>query len=254
MRSLLRVIQLSKQNIAPFAGTLGQVLSCFIQEAVKDLQVSPNYTYILFEASALCLTYTKHDPAAFASIEDQLTPSLNSVIQLGLSDFVGYAFQLYATFIAFSSQMKPDYETLCDSVLDIASLETNWGKGMKYLIPALGIFLNTYLCKYPEQAIQKLANIQHVICHLLKPDVRMEQVALKLCSTVFERLGPAPLQDNGQFLHQVLIAIFTCLHFYRNNTRSKVIPASIMKSIHVFFATFMVCHGSQALVEACNGV
>ena len=36
MRSLLRVIQLSKQTIVPFAGTLGQVLSHFIVEVSKD--------------------------------------------------------------------------------------------------------------------------------------------------------------------------------------------------------------------------
>ena len=27
-----------------------------------------------------------------------------------------------------------------------------------------------------------------------------------------------------------------------------------MKSIHMFFATFMVCHGSQALVDSTNAV
>ena len=36
IRSLLRVIQLSKQSIVPFAGTLGQVLAQFISEAIKD--------------------------------------------------------------------------------------------------------------------------------------------------------------------------------------------------------------------------
>ena len=45
--------------------------------------------------------------------------------------------------------MKPDYSTLCESVLDTSSIETNWGKGMKFLIPALGTFLTTYICKYP---------------------------------------------------------------------------------------------------------
>lgn len=55
-------------------------------------------------------------------------------------------------------------------------------------------------------------------------------------------------------MNSVLVSIFTSLHFYRNNTRAKVIPASIMKSIHVFFATIMVCHGSEALVNACNSV
>lgn len=54
----------------PFAGTLGQVLSHFMQEVVKDSTVSPNYSYILFEIAALSLTYTKHAPEAFATIEE----------------------------------------------------------------------------------------------------------------------------------------------------------------------------------------
>lgn len=90
--------------------------------------------------------------------------------------------------------------------------------------------------------------------HLLGKEIRCETVALKICSAVFERLGDAPLSDNGGFLNAVLIGIFTCLHFYRNNTRAKIIPASIMKSIHIFFATFMVCHGSQALLDSTNAV
>ena len=44
------------------------------------------------------------------------------------------------------------------------------------------------------------------------------------------------------------------MHFYRNNTKAKVIPASIMKAIHIFFATIMVCHGSEALVNSCNTI
>ena len=82
----------------------------------------------------------------------------------------------------------------------------------------------------------------------------METEALKLCSCVFERLGDAPPSDNGEFLRSVLIAIFTSLHFYRNNTRAKVIPAKIMKAVHIFFANFMVVHGSLALVNACNQI
>lgn len=52
----------------------------------------------------------------------------------------------------------------------------------------------------------------------------------------------------------MLVSIFTSLHFYRNNTRAKVIPVSIMKAIHVFFANLMVTHGSQLLVDACNSI
>jgi len=116
--------------------------------------VSPNYTYILFETAALSLTFTKQAPEAFEQIESQLTPILNGIIQAGQSEYVGYAFQLYATFIASSQQMKPDYINLCNSVLSQETIDTNWGKEMKYLIPALGAFLTTYICKYPEQAAQ----------------------------------------------------------------------------------------------------
>lgn len=69
MRSLLRVVQMSKQGIVPFAATLGQVLSQFIQTVIKDNTVSPNYSYILFETAALSLTYTKHAPESLALIE-----------------------------------------------------------------------------------------------------------------------------------------------------------------------------------------
>ena len=62
------------------------------------------------------------------------------------------------------------------------------------------------------------------------------------------------MQDNGAFANQVLVAIFTSLHFYRNNTKSKVIPASIMLAIHTFFANFMICFGSDALINACDQI
>lgn len=71
MRCLLRVIQLTKHNLVPFAPTLGSVLASFITEVCKDEKnASPNFIYILFEASALTLTYVKDDRTAFSAVED----------------------------------------------------------------------------------------------------------------------------------------------------------------------------------------
>ena len=85
----------------PFAETLGQVLGSFITEVAKDEQsTSPNYAYILFEAAALTLTFVKSNQAAFTAVEDQLTPALNTIIEKNNTDYMGYAFQLYATFVA----------------------------------------------------------------------------------------------------------------------------------------------------------
>jgi hypothetical protein len=85
----------------------------------------------------------------------------------------------------------------------------------------------------------------------MDPKIRMEQVALSLSSTLFERLT-GPFDET--FLNTVLVAIFTSLHFYRNNTKSKTIPASIMKTVHLFLSNFMINHGSQPLITACNKI
>lgn len=56
MRSLYRTVQLAQEHIVPFAETLGQVISAFIDAAARDeAQSSPNYIYILFETAALTL-------------------------------------------------------------------------------------------------------------------------------------------------------------------------------------------------------
>ena len=80
--------------------------------------------------------------------------------------------------------------------------------------------------------------------------MRMETTALFIGSGLFEKLG---LFD-ANFLHKFLFNIFSCLHFYRNNTKTKTIPVPIIKSVHTFFSTFMVNHGTNAIIEACNKI
>lgn len=128
----------------------------------------------------------------------------------------------------------------------------NWSKEMKYLIPALATFLTTVIAKHPNYASGHMGQIQAIVAHLLTSAIRMEQAALQIASCVFEKIGHS--FDQGQFLNAVIFGIMTCLHFYRNNTKSKVIPAAIMKVIHVFFGNLMVTSNSQTLVEACDKV
>lgn len=66
MRCLLRVIQLTRHNLVPFAPTLGSVFASFIQEVCKDEKnASPNFIYILFEVTAQTLKYVKDNSGAF---------------------------------------------------------------------------------------------------------------------------------------------------------------------------------------------
>src|SRR5947208_2980515 len=76
-------------------------------------------------------------------------------------------------------------------------------------------------------------------------DIRMEPVALSIGTALFEKLGIF----DADFLKSFLWSVFHCLHFYRNNTKTKTIPVPITKGALTFFANFIINHGSQALIQ-----
>lgn len=50
----------------------------------------------------------------------------------------------------------------------------NWGKDMKYLIPALTQFLISMIFKYPDVIKNYMNNILEIVRHLIQSDIRME--------------------------------------------------------------------------------
>jgi len=210
------------------------VLGSFIQFAAKDeAQSSPNYLYILFETAALTLKYVKDDYNVFSKVEESLSVGLNFVIESNITDMIAYAFQIYSLFVANSREMKPSYGLLTETILTNTS---NWGKDMKYLIPGLANFLISMIFKYPDIVKQYIPNVLQIMSHLISVDIRMEETSLQIASAVFEKLGV----PDSNFLKDYLRAIFTTLHFYRNNTKNKTIPVKILRCVWAFFANFMI--------------
>jgi len=63
IRTLFRVVQLSKSKVCDFSDQLGNVLTKFIQDISMEKEtISPNYVYILFETTALTLKYIGGNP------------------------------------------------------------------------------------------------------------------------------------------------------------------------------------------------
>ena len=238
--------------MGPFAETLGQVLSSFIDMAARDeAQSSPNYIYILFETTALTLRHLRGHPQLFATVENCLGNALNFIMQQNVTDMIGYAFQIYSLFVANSTQMQPNYRVLSDSIL---SNRSNWDKDMRYLVPALANFLIAMIYKYPETFLgnngEGLKNLQEIVAHLMHHEVRMEVTAMNIASAIFEKLQAG----SEQFVNGFLMSVFTCLHFYRNNTKTKLIPLTISKAIWSCLATFIIYQGSQNLIAACDKI
>lgn len=158
-------------------------------------------------------------------------------MEKNITDMIGYAFQIYALFVANSTEVTSNYQVLIQSIL---SNKANWDKDMRYLIPALSQFLIAMIYKYPEFISSYTTSIQEIIKHLMEPDIRMEQTAMQIGSAIFEKIGAV----SEEFQHAFLYSIINSLHFYRNNTKSKVIPIPITKSVWSCFANFMIYHGS----------
>ena len=109
---------------------------------------SPNYAYILFETTALTLKFLRTSPDQMAQLQSIIAPSLNVILEKNRLELMGYAFQIYALFVASSLETSPNqlYQALATSALDSG----NWGKDMKYLIPSLAQFMTSMICKFPE--------------------------------------------------------------------------------------------------------
>jgi len=87
-----------------------------------------------------------NSPTELGNLQASLSPSLNFIIEHNKTELMGYAFQIYALFVASSSQNNEIFKDLTGSILQN---KDNWNKEMKFLIPSLGQFLISMICKYP---------------------------------------------------------------------------------------------------------
>ena len=160
---------------------------------------------------------------------------------------MGYAFQIFALFVASHNELQEVYKALTQSLL---TNQSNWAGDMKYLIPSMGQFLIAMICKHPQHMQGFTPQISQIIKHVMGTEIRMETVGLHIGSALFERIG-IPDQD---FLREFLLSIFSSMSFYRNNTKNKVIPVKITVAVLIFFATFIVNNSVDALLAACDAI
>jgi hypothetical protein len=72
---------------------------------------------------------------------------------------MGYAFQIYAVFVACSDTLKDNYKLLTDSIL---GKKDNWEADMKYLIPALSNFVVAMIFRHPDFIKSYSSNLSEI--------------------------------------------------------------------------------------------
>ena len=123
------------------------MLNQFIAQTAKEDEINQNYAYILFETTALTLKYMRGNEQALNEFKTNLSPVLNDIIQNSKFDLMGYAFQMYALFVASSTENNEVFAVLTQSI--VQNIE-NWNKDMKYLMQSQSQFLIAMICKYTE--------------------------------------------------------------------------------------------------------
>mmetsp|Transcript_5909 Transcript_5909/g.9614 ORF Transcript_5909/g.9614 Transcript_5909/m.9614 type:complete len:184 (+) Transcript_5909:1963-2514(+) len=180
-------------------------------------------------------------------VEVRLQRPLTYIIDTNKQELMGYAFQILSLFAANSGANSEMYQKLMQALIKDS---TNWDKDNKYLIPSLTDFVITMICKYTDFTKQFSGDLINLCKHLMSQAIRMEGEGLKIASAMLERMG----MFDPAFVKDIFFAIFSSLHFYRNNTKGKVIPTAIMREVLVFFATFVINFGIQDLINVCNQI
>ena len=110
-----------------------------------------------------------------AQLRTALLPSLIFIIENNKTELMGYAFQIFALFVASHDELQEVYKALTQSLL---ANQANWAKDMKYLMPAMGQFLIAMICKHPQHMQGFTDKISQIIKHVMSTDIRMETVGL----------------------------------------------------------------------------
>jgi exportin-2 (importin alpha re-exporter) len=233
VRALYRIVSLAEDTLHHYSGQLSKILAQFILEIAKDdSDLSPNYVYVLFETCALTIKLVS-GPDQKQELEQNLQPALNFILENNKTDLMSFAFQIYSLFVSRASANSPLFEAIFQSMIHNQS---NWGKDMKYLIPSMGHFLISMICKFPEYSAQHASSIGQIVKYLMSVEVRAEVTALEIGSALFERVQT----ENQSLLKEILFSIFTSMHFYKNNTKNQTVPQAITRQVFAFFATIMV--------------
>ena len=133
LRAFYRVIATTQDKITAVAQPICNVLGSFIDKLSEEDDVNQQYANTLFEATALCLRFFRLEPLAIKLMSDTLTPVLNKIIQNNKLDVIGYAFQIYALFVAHTAENNPVFQTLTQSIVTTPG---NWAHDMRYLMPS----------------------------------------------------------------------------------------------------------------------
>ena len=243
MKCVMRILIVAKDDVLPATQAVLDKLTSSLARVAKNPR-NPRYNHWLFESVAVLIkSVCNVDPSATSSFEGFLFPPFQIILQMDVSEFTPYVFQIFAQLLEYRPQasgLGDAYTGMLQGCLNPIAWER------KGNIPALTRLLRAYL----QQAARDIVSSGSFMSLLgvwqkLVSSKANEQNSFELLTSVVRFVPPNALEP-------VLKQIFTIL-FTRLQSQSGRTPRYI-RLVTNFFALFVGKYGSQYFFDRVNNM
>jgi len=241
MKTIMRVLSLSGEDIIPVTPVILEKLTTALGRVAKNPR-NPQFNHCLFEANAILIkSVCTKDPSHVEAFENFLFPPFQTILQMDVSEFTPYVFQLLAQLLEFRSEgvgLGPSYESLLPPLMTPALWERRGN------IPALVRLLQAYLEKGSAHVLAqgKLLPTLGIFQKLIAS--RASEVnGFDLLGTIVQKVPMQSLQPHLRDLMQLLL-----MRLQQGKT------ARYVRICTQFFALFVGLYGAQAYFDLLNSV
>jgi len=227
MRAIMRVTVVAGEAMAPYANVCITSLNGILGRVCANPS-NPTFNHFLFETVASLVRYIcAATPTAVDSFEQLLFPPFQTVLQMDISEFTPYVFQVLAQLLECRTGVSPAYESLFAPLLTPSMWERPGN------IPPLVRLICAYMAKGKALVLGKLQGVLGVFQKLLASKAT-DAYACRLLSAIWTYFEQAEV---AQFVTPIFNLCLT-----RLQSNKKVGPQLISA-----WATYVARYGPAAL-------
>lgn len=147
MKCVMRTLSVVKEDIMPVTQIVIEKLTTALGRVAKNPR-NPQYNHYMFESLAVLIRSVCAQNSAYTSpFETLLFPPFQTVLQMDVTEFIPYVFQVFAQLLEYGPGMSAAYTALFPPLLTPALWES------KGNVPALTRLLQAYLKKGPKDIV-----------------------------------------------------------------------------------------------------
>ena len=242
MKCVMRALVVADQDVIPVTQVVLEKITAALGRVAKNPR-NPQFNHYMFESIAVLVkSACSTDPNLTSSFEGLLFPPFQTVLQLDVSEFTPYVFQILAQLLEYrppNTGLGDAYEQLLPPCLSPVMWER------KGNIPALTRLLAAYLSKASVEIVnrQQLLPMLGVFQKLLSSKANQSS-AFQLMSAILQYV---PSQSLQPYMTNVFQLLLTSLQSRKSQPR-------FVQLISNFFALYVGKFGSQGFMDQSNSI